>query len=211
MVLVKICGITREADAMAACEAGADLLGYVFHPASRRVVSPETAAPIVRAVRAAHPAVRHVGLFVNEPLSKVLAAVAGSGVGIAQLHGAESGELCHRLVEAGVSVMKALRFGPGAPPADWREFGMCEFLLCDTYDATMAGGTGRSFDRSLLPPDLPLSRVLLAGGLTSATVGRAVCEIRPAGVDVSSAVEAAPGVKSAELVREFIAAARRAG
>ena len=211
MTLVKICGITREADALAACEAGADLLGYVLYPKSGRAVTPSDAARIVAAMRARHPAVRHVGLFVDEPPEAVLAAVAAAGVDLAQLHGAETADICRQVYESGTPVMKALKYGPGAPATDWRDYADCGFLLCDTYDAALAGGTGRAFNPALLPPDLPMSRVFIAGGLTAATVGGVVRTLRPAGVDVSSAVEASPGVKSPELVREFIASARRAG
>ncbi len=210
-ILVKICGITREADALAACAAGADLLGYVLYPNSKRAIAPPDAARIIAAVRTRHPAVRHVALFVDQSPAAILAAVAASGVDLAQLHGTETDTVCRQVIDSGTPMMKALKFGPGAPAVNWRDYDACEFLLCDTYDAALVGGTGRAFDPALLPPDLPMHRTLVAGGLTAATVGALVRTLGPAGVDVSSAVEIAPGIKSPELMREFIAAARSAG
>jgi len=107
-------------------------------------------------------------------------------------------------------VIKAFRFGPGAPPPDWELYSENNFLLCDTYDPAAAGGTGRVFSPQLIPADFPISRAIIAGGLTPLNVADVIRIFCPFGVDVSSGVEIAPGRKSRELVENFIRAARAA-
>lgn len=206
-VKVKICGITRVGDAVAAAQAGADYLGYVFYSKSPRCIDVEGAAPIIAQIRSEYPNVRHVGLFVNESFDTVFNTHKTCGLDLAQLHGEEAPALCSDLSQKGVRVIKALKFGRSAPLVKWT-FYRTAFFLCDTYDPESAGGSGRPFDYSLIPYDLPMKRVFMAGGLTPANVGSVVASLHPFAVDVSSGVEEQPGQKSPELIRQFIAAAR---
>ncbi len=208
-LVVKICGITRPDDALAACAAGADLLGFVFHEKSPRHLPDDAARALAALVNRHYPAVRRVGLFVNKPAETVLSTCRETGMNLAQLHGHESPAFCTRLAAAGLPVIKAFRFGPGAPELPWSEYG-CELFLADTYHPQTAGGTGISFDPALLPEGFSLKKTLLAGGLTPENVADAVSRVRPLGVDVSSGVEESPGRKSPDLIRRFIRAARAA-
>jgi phosphoribosylanthranilate isomerase len=206
--LVKICGITNLDDALVAAQSGADLLGYIFYEKSPRYVPLEQVESIVQQVRAANPLVRHVGVFVSAPVEHVAHVVQSARLDLAQLHGSEDEAYCRALGAMNIQWMKALRFGKGAPAAQWQEYEAGAYLLCDTYDPAEAGGTGRPFDHALLPVDLPRERVLLAGGLTPENVAQAVLEVGPGGVDVSSGVEAVPGRKDHEKVRGFIRQAK---
>lgn len=206
-VRVKICGITNLNDAEMACRAGADFLGYVFHEPSPRYIDLEHAAFIIRAMIHRHPAVRHVGLFVDRTVDEIVAARARTSFDIAQLHGTESAETCIALNTLSIPVIKVLKFGDGAPPTHWQNFAPTYFL-CDTFDVKRAGGTGRSFDPEALPSDLPLDCCFIAGGLNPENVGAIVERLKPFAVDASSSVEISPGRKSPELVAQFIAAAR---
>ena len=206
-VRVKICGITNLSDAEMACRAGADFLGYVFHQPSPRTIDLEHAAFIIRAMIHRHPAVRHVGLFVDRSVEEIAAARARTSFDIAQLHGNESAETCIALNTLSIPVIKVLKFGEGAPPTHWHDFAPTYFL-CDTFDAKRAGGTGRTFDPDALPPDLPLDCCFIAGGLNPENVGAIIERLNPFAVDTSSSVEISPGRKSPELVAQFIAAAR---
>ena len=206
-VRIKICGITRAEDADAACAAGADYLGFVFHPPSPRNVSAAAAGAIIRRLHERHPRVRTVGLFVDRGEEEIAAIRDVAGFDLAQLHGGETPELCAALHSRSIPVMKVLKFGPGAPAVDWRRFAPTYFL-CDTFDTARAGGTGRTFDTTFLPPDMPMDCTFIAGGLNPDNVAAVVERLRPFAVDVSSAVESAPGRKSPELMERFVRAAR---
>lgn len=201
-VRIKICGITCEPDALEAAEAGADAIGLVFHPASPRCVAVDRAAAIVRAVG---PFVTTVGLFVDAAPERVRQVLAETGIHVLQLHGSETPSYC---AQFGVPYLKALRMQPGLDPvAAAAAYPDAAGLLFDAWDPQLAGGTGTRFDWSLLPAarHQPL---ILAGGLAPANVAAAVRQVRPYAVDVSSGVETAPGIKSARLIRDFVAAAR---
>jgi len=200
-VTVKICGLTREADAREAVAAGADYLGFVFYPASRRCLD-EGAFAWIRALAGAWK----VGVFSDQDLDLVRRVREAAGLDLVQLHGEESPALCAELGGRG-RVIKAI-----APSAslDWTKvtsYGEVARVLFDT-PSVRGGGTGRAFDWRRLasrPPDLEF---WLAGGLTPDNVGAAVRELRPAGVDVASGVEAAVGRKDAARMRAFVAAVR---
>ena len=204
MIRVKICGITREADAQAAAAAGADDIGLVFHPASPRCVSLALAASIARIVG---PFVTTVGLFVDAAPDRVREVLACTGIHLLQLHGNETPAYC---AQFGVPFIKALRMAPGLDPAAAAaNYPAAAGLLFDAWDPLVAGGTGVGFDWSRLPAQrgLPL---ILAGGLDPTNVAEAVRQVRPYAVDVSSGVEVSPGIKDPRLIRAFIAAAKSA-
>jgi phosphoribosylanthranilate isomerase len=202
MIRVKICGITRESDAQAAADAGADAVGLVFHPASPRCVSMEMAALIVQTLG---PFVTTVALFVDAEPDRVREVLARTGVHLLQLHGNETPGYC---AQFGVPYIKALRMAPGLDPAAAAaDYPDAAGLLFDAWDPVVAGGTGASFDWSRLPA-LCQRPLILAGGLAPGNVAVAVRQVRPYAVDVSSGVEIAPGIKDPRLIRAFVAAAR---
>lgn len=196
---VKICGITRLADALAAVELGADALGFVFYADSPRWLAPATARAIIAKLP---PLISTVGLFVNADLETVFAVVAETGVDLVQFHGQETAGYC---AQSPRPYVKALPAKAGLDfDALGRQYADARALLVDTYHATLAGGTGVSFDWSLLagPRVHPL---ILAGGLSSANVAAAIAAVCPYAVDVSSGVESSEGIKDITKMREFIA------
>ncbi len=208
---VKICGIHSLADAQAAVAAGADLLGFNFYPPSPRYIAPEECAPLVAAVRRVVPAVVLVGVFVNAGAAQVREIVQGCGLDLAQLSGDESAET---LAELGESAFKALRPASEEALAEAvrrypRRAGAPAWLI-DAYRSGAYGGTGQIADWGLARRLAQQAPLLLAGGLKPDNVGAAIRQVRPWGVDVASGVEAAPGVKDAELMRAFVQAARAA-
>jgi phosphoribosylanthranilate isomerase len=211
MTLVKICGITNAADAHCACEAGADLLGFVFYPKSRRSVTREQVREISQELRRSykekHPTT--VGVFVNEELETVAQAMHTCGLDFAQLHGSEPPELVKALRDRGIRVFKALRIGSAADLAPMTQYDCSAFLL-DAYVPGQPGGTGHTFDWSLAIRAKRNGRVILAGGLTPDNVAQAVATVLPWAVDVSSGVEKAPGHKDAEKVHRFVSSAKAA-
>ncbi len=202
-VRVKICGLTSRRDAFAAVEAGADALGFNFHPASPRCVTPAFARAVVRSLP---PFVAPVGLFVNRPVRDVAAICRAAGLRMAQLHGDEPVPDIRRL--APLPVMKVIRVRDRQSVLRARRYGRAALRLFDAYDERAFGGTGRRFNWALLKgAPRPF---MLAGGLTPANVRRAVRTVRPYGVDVSSGVERAPGIKDHAKMRAFIRAAKSA-
>ncbi|GMV39483.1 MAG: N-(5'-phosphoribosyl)anthranilate isomerase [Myxococcales bacterium] len=202
-MLVKICGITRPEDAVGAVEAGADLIGLNFHARSPRCVSVAVAGMISRAARGAGP-VRVVGVFVDADRETIGAAMAGADLDLVQLHGSEPPEWCRALPWPW---FKAHRLRTAEDVDRIREWGS-DLFLADAWHPTQAGGTGRTADQDLARQAARLGTMLLAGGLTPETVAEAVRTVRPAGVDVASGVESAPGVKDAARMRAFVEAAR---
>ncbi|MCC7083138.1 MAG: phosphoribosylanthranilate isomerase [Burkholderiales bacterium] len=201
---IKICGITRVEDALAACAAGAHALGFVFHAPSPRNVSPETAREIVSGLP---PFVTTVGLFVDRPADEVERVAARVPLDLMQFHGDETPEFCRRV---GRPYLKVVRMRSGIDLLEYaRRFGDARGLLLDAYVSGTPGGTGTRFDWSLVPGGLPLP-IVLSGGLTPETVGEAVRALKPWAVDVSSGVEAAKGIKDPQRIRDFIAGVRRA-
>jgi len=206
MALVKICGITNAEDALAAVEAGADLLGFNFYAKSPRYVSPRDARLIADELP---ESVARVGVFVNEEGPEaILRAVSASGVGAAQLHGDETPEFCAML--SGISVIKALRVGRGFS-VERALLYETDALLLDAYAEDAFGGTGRTFDWSVARRTRELvPKLFLAGGLTPENVAEAVRAVGPFAVDVSSGVETSPGRKSFRLMRSFVEAVHEA-
>lgn len=201
-VRVKICGVTRLVDALAAVALGADAVGFNFWPRSKRYLPPAQACAIVRRLP---PFVVAVGVFVDPTRDEVLRAVEASGVGVAQLHGDESPELCLSLP---LPVLKAIRVADGRSLAQLASYDVSGFLL----DAPSAGygGSGLTFDWSLVAEVARELPIVLAGGLTPDNVADAVRSVRPWAVDVASGVESAPGVKDHEKLRRFVEQAKEA-
>lgn len=204
MVRIKICGITNPEDARLASELGADALGFIFHPASPRRVAPEAAREIIRQLP---PFVLSVGVFVDEEAELVRDLAARLGLDWVQLHGRESPEYCRSL---GLRVVKGFRIETESSLGALAEYrGAVQAFLLDTYKAGQAGGTGETFDWQLARRAQDFGAIVLAGGLTPANVARAIEVARPQAVDVASGVEAAPGKKDPEKLRDFFAAVRR--
>lgn len=198
-MLVKICGVTRIEDATLAYQLGADLIGLNFHPPSPRYVSIERAIEISRAVAGR---ARLVGVFVNAARDQIESVRRAAGLSMIQFHGDEPPE---ELRGYPVPVIRALRLKPGQA-ASLADSGAADFLLLDSYDPALFGGTGRVLAGADLAR-LDLSRVFIAGGLTPETVGAAAA-LHPYAVDVASGVESAPGLKDANKLRSFIANAK---
>lgn len=199
---VKICGLTRAADIAAVVAAGADAVGFVFHPTSPRAVTPEQATELCRVLP---PFVTAVGLFVDATAETIAATLDRAPLDLLQFHGDESPEFCARF---GRRWIKALRMRPGIDLVAERErFAGADGLLLDAYEPGRAGGTGQSFDWARIPPDIA-SEILLAGGLTPDNVAEAIERVRPYGVDVSGGVEAARGLKDPNLIFAFMQGVR---
>lgn len=193
---VKICGLTRAADVDAAVQAGADALGFVFTPRSRRCIDTATARDLVDRVPAF---VSRVGLFMDQDADEVRRVLAEVRLTLLQFHGGENAPFCRQF---GLPYIKALAMGGDGQASRAAEYPDAAALLLDSHEPGAAGGTGQRFDWSEIPP-LPRPLVL-AGGLDPDNVRRAVRTVRPWAVDVSSGVETAPGVKSAGKMKRFI-------
>lgn len=190
-------------DALCAARHGADAVGLVFHPASRRAVGAEAAAEIARALP---PFVTAVALFVDPEPEAVEAVLARVPVGLLQFHGDEPPELCRRF---GLPYLKAVPMGAGADPREYaRRYPDAAGLLLDSHGGGRTGGSGEAFDWGRVPGDLGRP-VVLAGGLHPGNVAEAVRRVRPWAVDVSSGVESAPGVKDPARIEAFMQEVRR--
>jgi phosphoribosylanthranilate isomerase len=200
---VKICGITRAADALVAASAGADAIGLVFYPPSPRFLSVERAREIRDALP---PFVQTVALFVNADAAQVAQVIGRVHPAMLQFHGDETPQFC---AQFGLPYVKACRVKAGVDALEYlRPFSGAAAWLFDSY-VPEYGGVGESFDLSLLPRS-PGRPVILSGGLTRENVAEAIRRVRPWGVDVSSGVESAKGVKDAAKIAAFIAEVRDA-
>ncbi len=204
---IKICGLTRPQDAVAAVEAGVDAVGFVFYPPSPRYVPFDRAAELAALLP---PFVAAVGLFVDPKAEFVAEALRRVPLQWLQFHGNESDAQCAALSEiSGTPWIKAARMRPGV---DLLEFSAshpgARGLLLDTFVEGYGGG-GKAFDWSLIPPGIERPLVL-SGGLDSANVGEAIRRVRPWAVDVSSGVEVEKGIKDAAKIAAFVAGVRNA-
>ncbi len=203
-MIVKICGITRVEDAVAAVGCGAGALGFVFWPKSPRFVDPYRARAIAASLP---PFVATVGVFVNQPADYVNGVASLVGLSAVQLHGDETAAFA-----AGIRrpVLKAIALGNGTNPAAADEWPARFTLLLDVHDPEQRGGTGRTIDWTRAAGVAAARRVMLAGGLTPENVGGAIRIVQPFGIDVSSGVEATPGVKDHEKLSELFHAIHHA-
>jgi len=192
-MLVKICGITRQIDAERAVAFGAHALGFIFWPKSPRFVDPYRARAIAAALP---PFVAPVGVFVDQPVDYVNGVASLVGLAAVQLHGEEDVEYAAAIHRP---VVKAIGFGGGemridAWPARYT-------LLLDAHDPALRGGTGRTIDWTRAATIAAARRTILSGGLTPENIASAIDAVRPFGVDVSSGVEDAPGIKNHERLQ----------
>jgi phosphoribosylanthranilate isomerase len=199
---VKICGITRPADALAAARTGADAIGLVFYPPSPRYLSLERAREIRDVLP---PFVQTVALFVNADGAQVSQVIGRVHPAMLQFHGDEAPDFC---AQFGLPFVKACRMKEGVSALEYlRPFSSAAAWLFDSH-VPEYGGVGESFDWSLVPAtDKP---VILSGGLSRDKVAEAIRRVRPWGVDVSSGVESAKGIKDAAKIAAFIAEVRNA-
>jgi phosphoribosylanthranilate isomerase len=199
-MLVKICGITRLEDADAAVAAGAGAIGFIFWPDSPRFIDPHRARAIAAALP---PFVTPVGVFVNQAIGYVNAVASLVRLGAVQLHGDETPAYTAAMT---APAMKAVTVDadPGAWPARVR-------LLLDVHDPVARGGTGRTIDWTAAAGLAARREILLAGGLTPDNVADAIARVRPFGIDVSSGVERAPGIKDHQRLRALFEAVHDSG
>jgi phosphoribosylanthranilate isomerase len=199
-MLVKICGITRLEDARFAVECGARALGFVFWPESPRSIDPDRARAIVSALP---PSVTPVGVFVNQASEYVNGVAALARLGAVQLHGDETAAYAGAMTQP---VIKAVGVAQTDEEIDAWPSGT--LLLLDVYDPVRRGGTGRPLDWARASAIAARRRVVLAGGLTPDNVAEAISRVQPFGIDVSSGVEVAPGVKDHQRLARLFEAVR---
>lgn len=191
---VKICGITRREDALMAIEAGADALGFVFYAPSPRAVTVNQVQAILKKLP---PYVSKVGLFVNADAVEVKRVIETVSLDCLQFHGDESAEYCEQF---NLPYYKAIRVKPGVNLIQCElDFASASALLLDTFSEKAVGGTGLTFDWSLIPPSMQ-KPLILAGGLNPDNVMQALQQVEPYAVDVSGGVEAQKGIKSPEKI-----------
>jgi len=206
LVKVKICGITNSEDALAACEYGADALGFIFYKKSPRFIEPERVKKIIRELP---PFVTTVGVFVDEDADRISEIADAAKLDIIQLHGSEPPEFCNVFKR---KIIKAFKIqGQGArgkgQENEIRRYTVSAYLL-DTYKEGVEGGTGETFNWEIAKEAKGFGRIILAGGLTPQNVAEAVETVMPYGVDVSSGVEQKPGKKDLQKVKNFIERAK---
>jgi phosphoribosylanthranilate isomerase len=206
-LFVKICGITRLQDAELASGLGAAAIGFIFWPDSPRYIAPEKAGAIAERLPAE---VMKVGVFVDQPVEDVARIAEDVGLTAVQLHGRETPEYCSAIgAEAGSgvrrTVIKSIAMG-ATSTVDVSEFDTGVVLLIDAHHPTLHGGTGRAVNWDSAREIAAIRPTILAGGLNAANIRLAVRSVRPYGVDLSSGVESAPGVKDPARLRSFFEA-----
>lgn len=206
MTWVKICGIARVEDALAAAAAGADAVGFVFYPPSPRAVSPERAAAIAAALPRG---VAKVGVFVNESVARMAEICARAGLDYVQLHGDEPPEVARALPCPAIRAFRTVPRGAAAAAQIARY--PAAAVLVDGARAGFYGGTGTPASRDAIAAARRARRWILSGGLAPENVAAKIAALSPWGVDVSSGVEASAGVKDANRIAAFVAAVRASG
>lgn len=204
MVRVKVCGITRAEDALAAVELGADAVGFVFVQGSPRAIDPETVEQIVKVLP---PFVTTVGVFRDQSLSSVKATMHRCGLALAQLHGDEHVDYVRQL---GVPFIKAISVRSAEDPQLAAAYWGRSSLLLDSEKPDLKQ-SGTSFPWIWARAVSQSNRVVLAGGLTPDNVAAAISLVHPWAVDVASGVESSPGIKDLGKVADFINRAKMAG
>ena len=205
MIRVKICGVTNWPDAQAACEAGANLLGFNFYDKSLRRVSTADAAQISTKLP---NGVESVGVFVNASPAEIASLRSFVRFNAAQLHGDETPAIASQVART-APVIKAFRVGPGFAVSTFDGYPDVFAFLLDAVHGGQYGGTGRTSDWDVARRAAKDHRIILAGGLKVENVAAAVRIVRPYGIDVASGVESKPGKKDHGRLREFIQEVRR--
>ena len=193
---IKICGITNLEDALVCQKCGADAIGYIFYPESKRFLEPQKAAEISRQLS---PFITKVGVFVNEAARQVNEIAALARLNAVQLHGEEEPEIIRQI---NYPVIKSFRVKSDFNFKILNAYTNCSFLL-DTFNDKEYGGTGHSFNWQLIPEALR-SKVILAGGISLDNIEFIWNEIKPAAVDLSSALELAPGKKDHKKIIDLL-------
>ncbi|MBI5185263.1 MAG: phosphoribosylanthranilate isomerase [Nitrospinae bacterium] len=200
---VKICGITNLVDAEEAVQCGADALGFVFHKASPRYISPADAGAIVKRLP---PFVNMAGVFVNVAPREALETARIALIDTVQFHGDEAPDSCMEVMESGYKVLKAVRVKDRESLHALSGYSFVNGILLDSYSREVYGGSGEKFDWTLAREAGKFGRIILAGGLNPGNVAEAIREAEPYGVDVSSGVEKSPGIKDHGKLRDFFEA-----
>jgi phosphoribosylanthranilate isomerase len=204
MVRVKVCGITRIEDALAAVRAGADALGFIFYRKSPRYISPSRALKITEALP---PFVAKVGVFVNERTGAIRDIAGFCALDSVQLHGEEDNHYCHRLKRYGIKIIKGFRVKEDFNISDVGSYRVDAHLF-DAHTEGQFGGTGKIFAWEILKGlHTPVPRII-SGGLNVDNVTDCIAALKPFAVDVSSGVEVSPGVKDQKRMAEFIRKAK---
>lgn len=201
---MKVCGITRLEDALAAVELGAAALGFVCWKGSPRCLDREALRAIVQALP---PFVLTVGVFVDQPVDEMIATARFAGLHVVQLHGAEDPGTYAGM---DVPVIKSISVTDKGFSIDPDAYPPTVTILLDAHDPVRKGGTGQTIDWSMAALLAARRRVILAGGLSASNVGEAIARVRPYAVDVSSGVERAPGIKDPEKLERFVFAVNEA-
>ncbi|MBD3258161.1 N-(5'-phosphoribosyl)anthranilate isomerase [candidate division GN15 bacterium] len=202
--MVKVCGITRPKDARLAEQLGADMIGLIFYRKSPRFLSQRNAARVVKGVS---PAVRTVGVFVDEPFGRIVRVAQKLRLDMVQLHGNEPVSLIRHLQREGLKVIKAFSMQDNADLDKIRN-SAADMMMLDHRTAELPGGTGETFDWTIKPPK-KLPCLVLAGGISADNVAEGVRRFNPLMVDVNSSVETRPGTKSEQKLKAFFAACDR--
>jgi phosphoribosylanthranilate isomerase len=197
---IKICGITQKEQGIAIAELGADALGFILYPKSPRYLTPDGIKQIVEQLP---PFTKTVGVFVNESIEDVASIILKTGLDLAQLSGEESPDFCTALSQAGISWIKSFRVKKSFDFKELHAFPNRYFLL-DAWSADEYGGTGTVFDWGLLNKVALDCKIILAGGINSENVERAIRQTNPYAIDISSGVEERPGIKSLAKVENLI-------
>jgi phosphoribosylanthranilate isomerase len=205
MTEIKICGITNIEDALCAAACGADAVGFIFHPASPRYITPGRAKEIIAVLPRG---IATVGVFVNREAGEVALTVADCGLDLIQLHGDESPEYCRRFPPE--QVIKAVSPRTSEDLRAFDAYDVRAFLI-DSREAGRYGGTGKRADWELAARFGKTHPLILAGGLGSENIGEALAAVAPAAVDLNSGCEWAPGSKDHERMRRIIGMIREAG
>ena len=203
-MFVKICGITRLEDAEAAVDAGASAIGFVFWPDSPRFLDPFRARGIAAALP---PFVTVVGLFVDQPADYINGVASLVRLGAVQLHGDETPRDAERIQRPVLKAMALPMFSASQgclPVVTVDAWPPAVTLLLDAHDPEKRGGTGQTVDWTMAATIASRRRTILAGGLTPDNIGEAISRVRPFGVDVSSGVESAPGIKDRAKIRALL-------
>lgn len=204
MTKIKICGITREEDALVCAEQGADFIGFIFVPSSPRYVEPEKAGAIAARLRENEKRPKVVGVFQDASNDYIREIHSVVGFDLVQLHGSETDEA---IQELGITAVKTLRVAEALP--DTHACPNAAWLLFDTYDERRSGGTGRRFDWSVLATYERSKPFFLSGGITPDNVIAAISLVRPDAIDLASGVEAEPGIKDHDKVARLFERVRR--
>lgn len=204
MTRIKICGITREQDALKAIALGVNALGFVFYPPSTRNIELHRAAEIIEKLP---PFVTTTALFVNAEPQLIHQVIAQTKIDLLQFHGDESAEFCAQFDRP---FIKALRMRPEIElDHEVSAYTSARAILLDAYRKGIPGGTGESFEWQRIPSNLR-SKIILAGGLTPDNIEQAILTVAPYAVDVSGGVEAMPGIKDESKLEKFVAEVKRA-